>query len=337
MIFMSNTMKTIAMLRSLPISDPEALIEAEMPIPVPGAQDLLVRVKAVSINPVDVKVRTGAGVQQDPKILGWDAAGIVESVGENVSGFVPGDEVYYAGDLTRPGSNAEYQTVDYRIVAKKPASLGFTEAAAIPLTAITAWETLFDHMGLTKDTSGNLLVIGGAGGVGSMVIQLAKARTSLRVIASASRRESVEWCKKLGADDIVDHSKDLGQQVQDLGGADYVFSAYTEHREEDIASAMNPQSQLVFIDDPQTFNIGAFKPKSISVTPEFMFTRSMFATEDMAYQSDLLRQVADMIDSGQITGTLTETLTGLSVESFREGHQKVESSHMIGKLVISYS
>ena len=185
MIFMSNTMKTIAMLRSLPISDPEALIEAEMPIPVPGAQDLLVRVKAVSINPVDVKVRTGAGVQQDPKILGWDAAGIVESVGENVSGFVPGDEVYYAGDLTRPGSNAEYQTVDYRIVAKKPASLGFTEAAAIPLTAITAWETLFDHMGLTKDTSGNLLVIGGAGGVGSMVIQLAKARTSLRVIASA--------------------------------------------------------------------------------------------------------------------------------------------------------
>ena len=158
---MSNTMKTIAMLRSLPISDPEALIETEMPIPVPGPQDLLVRMKAVSINPVDVKVRAGAGVQQDPKILGWDAAGIVESVGENVSGFVPGDEVYYAGDLTRPGSNAEYQTVDYRIVAEKPASLGFTEAAAIPLTAITAWETLFDHMGLTKDTSGNLLVIGG--------------------------------------------------------------------------------------------------------------------------------------------------------------------------------
>ncbi|ORC16034.1 NADPH:quinone reductase [Rothia nasimurium] len=333
---MNNNMKIIAMTESLPIDVDEALIETTAPLPAVTSKDLLVKVHAVSVNPVDAKVRAGAGHQDTPKILGWDAAGRVEAVGEDVQGFSVGDDVFYAGDLTRQGSNAEYQTVDYRIVAKKPSSMNYADAAALPLTSITAWETLFDHMNLGADSTGNLLVVGGAGGVGSMIIQLAKAKTSLTVIASASRPESTEWCRSLGADHVVDHTQGLSSQVQELGGADFVFSAFTAGAEEELANAMNPQSHLVLIDDPEAFNIGAFKAKSITVTPEFMFTRSMFETPDMSYQSELLTEVAQMVDGEVLKGTATEYLRGLSTETFRVAHQKIESSRTIGKIVVSF-
>lgn len=332
---MNKTMKAIAMTDSMPIEKEESLVLVTVPIPQPGSTDLLVRVKATSINPVDTKVRSGWGEQKEPKILGWDAAGIVEAIGEDVTGFDIGDEVYYAGDITRAGSDAQYQTVDYRLVAHKPSSLNFEEAAAIPLTAITAWETLFDHMGLTEKSTGNLLVMGGAGGVGSMVIQLAKARTSLNVIASASREESIQWCQQMGADQIVNHH-DFATTVQEAGGADYVFSAYTEGKEEELAQAMNTRGQLVFIDDPVSLKIADFKTKSISITPEFMFTRSMFETPDMGYQGKLLQEVASMLDNGDLQGTAQEYLSGLSVDTFRRGHQMSETSRTVGKIVISY-
>ncbi len=329
-------MKIIAITESLPVEDEKAFLKTTKPIPTIEPKDLLVKIEAVSINPVDVKVRAGAGNQQEPKILGWDAAGIIEDMGSEVEGFSVGDAVYYAGDLTRPGSNAEYQAVDYRIVAHKPSSLEFEDAAALPLTSITAWETLFDHMKLTKDSTGNLFVNGGAGGVGSMIIQLAKAKTSLTVIASASREESREWCKKMGADYIVDHNQELASQLSELDGADYVFSAYTTGKEEELAEVMNPQGHLVLIDDPESLNIGAFKPKSITVTPEFMFTRSMFETADMNYQGQLLQEVATLVDNGTIKGTATEYFSGLNVDTFRQAHQRVETSHVVGKVVISY-
>lgn len=329
-------MKIIAITESLPIEEENALLETSAPRPTIGPKDLLVKINAVSINPVDIKVRADAGPQEEPKILGWDAAGIIEDMGPEVEGFSIGDAVYYAGDLTRPGSNAEYQAVDYRIVAKKPSSLDFEDAAALPLTAITAWETLFDHMKLTKDSTGNLFVNGGAGGVGSMIIQLAKAKTSLTVIASASREESREWCKKMGADYIVDHNQELASQLREFNGADYVFSAYTTGKEQELAEVMNPQGHLVLIDDPESLNIGAFKPKSITVTPEFMFTRSMFETEDMDYQGKVLEEVAILVDNGTIKSTATEYFSGLKVDTFRQAHQRVETSHVVGKVVISY-
>lgn len=331
-----NTISAIAMNDSLPVTDSAALVVVDVPEPEVREHDVLVRVRAVSINPVDVKIRAGAGQQDEPKILGWDAAGVIEKVGSAVEDFHVGDEVYYAGDLTRSGTNAELHAVDQRLVAAKPKTLSFAEAAALPLTAITAWETLFDHMKLTSSSEGTLLVVGGAGGVGSLVIQLARWATKLRVVATASRPQSREWCLEMGAHEIVDHSRALAPQMKELGSADYVFSAYTTGREQDIADSMNPQGHLVLIDDPSTFDIGAFKSRSVSVTPEFMFTRSMFETADMSEQGRLLKLVSQAIDAGELRGTQTRNLDGFNVENFLAAHGAVEDGHAVGKITISF-
>lgn len=311
--------------------------EQQLPLAEIGPHDLLVEVRAVSVNPVDTKVRTAAAPQPDPKVPGWDAAGVVRAAGAEAVGLSPGDEVFYAGDLLRPGTDAEFHVVDSRVVGTKPAALSHAEAAALPLTALTAWEGLFDRLKLGTGAEGTLLVVGAAGGLGSMVIQLAKQLTGLTVIATASRPESRDWVSALGADHVIDHSRSLGEQLTEIApqGVDYVFSAFTEGQEEKIAEAMAPQSSLVVIDDPENLPTGPFKPKSIALHWEFMFTRTMFGTPDMARQGEILNRVAGMIEAGTLRSTLGETLEGLTPENLAEAHRRLESSRTVGKLVLT--
>jgi NADPH2:quinone reductase len=273
-------------------------------------RDLLVRVKAISVNPVDTKVRRNP-VAGNTRILGWDAVGEVVEVGSGVQHFKVGDQVWYAGDLTRDGSNAEYQAVDERIVSLKPQSLSDAEAAALPLTAITAWEMLFDRFNVDLDKFDNILVIGGAGGVGSIAIQLLKAKTNLKVIATASREETKAWVKSLGADYVIDHTEDLNTQIKALGldAPRYIFSTnQTETYLPQISKLIAPQGKFGLIDDPKSLDIVEFKSKSVSVHWEFMFTRSMFNTTDIEQQSQLLHQVAELVDNHRIKTTLNQTL-----------------------------
>jgi len=280
-------------------------------MPIPTGQDILVEVRAISANPVDTKVRRNVKPEPgDWKILGWDASGVVVSVGPKATLFKPGDEVFYAGDLTRPGTNAEFHVVDERIVGRKPASLGWAESAAIPLTAITAWEALFDRLDVRKPVPGaspTILIIGGAGGVGSLAIQLARKLTDLTVIATASRPETVEWIRELGAHHIIDHSKPLAAQITVLGldAPAFVFSTTnTDKHLDQIAALIAPQGRFALIDDPVALDISPFKRKSVSVHWEFMFTRSMFETADIAAQGALLNDIARLIDEGTLRTTL---------------------------------
>lgn len=319
----------------------DALVDIDLETPVARGRDLLVAVRAVSVNPVDTKVRQGVAPEGDAwKIPGWDAAGVVIAVGETVEGFAVGDEVYYAGALDRPGTNAEYHLVDERIVARKPTSLGFADAAALPLTAITAWETLFDRLAVARPVPGArpaLLIVGGAGGVGSIAIQIARATTDLTVIATASRPETADWCRALGAHHVIDHSKPLDGEIAALGlGAPaFVFSTTnTEQHVSAIATLIAPQGRFALIDDPAVLDVNPFKRKSVSIHWEFMFTRSLFGTVDIAAQGTLLTEVARLVDAGAIRTTRTETFGAINAANLKRAHALLESGRARGKVVL---
>ncbi|WP_118952567.1 zinc-binding alcohol dehydrogenase family protein [Taibaiella helva] len=336
-------MKAIGFKTSLPIHEPDSFIEFETEKPEPGARDLLVKISAVSVNPVDFKVRQNSlkgKVQEVPKIIGWDAVGIVEAVGKEVSLFQPGDPVYYAGDINRPGSNAEYQLVDERIAGHKPASLNPEAAAAIPLTALTAWEILFDRIRINeKDKGKTVLIIGGAGGVGSIAIQIAGKVAGLTVIATASRPSSAEWCRKMGADHIVDH-RDLVRNVHQAGftHVDFILDFVDTNTYWDaMAELIKPQGHIASITgSAQPVALNKIKGKSAGFSWELMFTRSTFQTGDMIAQHHILNRVAGLLDEGVLRTTLTETLDGLSAANLKTAHHQLESGSMIGKLVIRF-
>lgn len=322
----------------LPISDPQALVEIELPVPAPGPHDLLVEVRAVSVNPVDTKIRLGVAASE-PRVLGWDASGVVRAVGSDVTLFAPGDEVFYAGSLVRPGSNSQFQTVDERIVGRKPANLGFADAAALPLTSITAWELLFDRLRVPEGggEGKSLLIIGAAGGVGSILTQLARQLTKLTVIGSASRDTTREWATKLGAHHTVDHTRPIQPQLAALGfeNVDIVISlTHTDRHYADIIEALAPQGQLALIDDPATLDAVPLKRKSISLHWELMFTRSLFETADMVRQHELLNRVSQLIEGGTLTTTTGEHFGAINVDNLRRAHALIESGKAVGKIVL---
>jgi len=326
--------KAIATLHGGPVDAPDAFVEIELELEPRGPYDLLVDVRAVSVNPADVKLRATLTDDQAPRVFGFDAAGTVVEVGEQVKDFKPGDDVYYAGSVGRPGTNAELHVVDSRLVGHKPASLDFAQAAALPLTAITAWETLFDHFQLGHDSGGHLLVMAGAGGVGSMVTQLAHALTDATVIATASRPESVAWAKAMGAQHVVDRHH-LAEQVKAIvpGGVNWVFSPFSAGNVETYAELMALRGQVVAIDEPEGLDTLPLKQKSQSWHWEFMFTRPLLEPES-TYQHELLEEVAQMVDSGTIRTTMNTRLTPLNAETLRKAHRIVEGSGAIGKVVV---
>lgn len=332
-------MKAIGYQKSLPIENELSLQDIELEAPTAHGHDILVEVKAVSVNPVDFKIRQAMpAADGEYKVIGWDATGVVKSVGENVSLFKPGDKVWYAGDITRSGSNAQFQLVDERIVGHMPSSLSYGEAAALPLTSITAWELLFDRLNVAKnDSSKSILVIGAAGGVGSIMVQLLKQRTKLNIIASASRPETISWLEDLGADTIVNHRNPLSEEfaAKNLSEVDYVVSLNnTEQHLPEIEKVIKPQGQFALIDDPETLNIVPFKNKSVSVHWELMFTRSLFKTDDMQEQHVILNNVATMIDQGQIKTTVGEHLGKINAANLRKAHQHLETQTAKGKVVL---
>ena len=339
-------MKAVGYTKSLPINDPESLIDIELPQPVAAGRDLLVRVKAIAVNPVDYKIRKRVSPDDgNYKVIGWDAAGEVVATGDAATQFKPGDPVYYAGDLNRQGSNAEYQLVDERIVGNKPESLSDAEAAALPLTTITAWEMLFEHLGIqqqspdSKEKSGEvILVVGAAGGVGSIFLQIAKAITGATIIATASRESSQAWVKRLGADHVVDHNKPLPPQIEDLGTGQVThvaslndsgsyFESYTE--------LLAPFGKIAMIDDPgKPLDVMRLKLKSQSLHIEFMFARSMFNAADMDEQGKLLNRVADLVDRGYIQTTSGKNLGKINAANLKAAHAELESGKAIGKIVL---
>jgi NADPH2:quinone reductase len=315
---------------------PEVFEDVEIDVPDPGDHDLLVEVRAVSVNPVDVKSRSGRDPQGTPKVLGYDAAGVVVAVGAEVDRFTPGDEVFYAGSIDRPGTNAGHHLVDQRIVGHKPRSVDFADAAALPLTSITAWESLFDHLELTADTIGSILIIGAAGGVGSMVVQLAAQLTSLAVIGTASRRESADWATRLGVHDIIDRHQ-LAESVRAVApdGVDYIFSPFSAGNIERYAEVLKPRGHVVAIDEPEGLDLVPLKAKSVSWHWEYMFTRPLYEPDDL-YQGALLERVSGLVDSGQLVSTRTVTLEGLNAATLAEAHRRVEGSSAIGKVVVTF-
>lgn len=334
-------MRAVGYQTSLPIAEEASLVDIDLPKPEPGDRDLLVAVKAVSVNPVDTKVRKNVTPESGQwKVLGWDASGVVAAAGTGTTRFKPGDEVFYAGALTRPGTNAEFHVVDERIVGSKPSILSFAEAAAVPLTAITAWEALFDRLDVRKPVAGAaplLLIIGGAGGVGSIAVQLARKLTDLTVIATASRPETQAWARSLGAHHVIDHRKPLAAEVAalGLGAPPFVFATTqtTAHFAE-IVELIAPQGRLALIDDPQSFDINPLKRKSVSVHWEFMFTRSMFQTADMAAQGELLDEVSRLIDRGILKTTLNQVFGPICAANLKRAHALLESGKATGKIVL---
>ncbi|MFU2512306.1 zinc-binding alcohol dehydrogenase family protein [Pseudoalteromonas sp. ASV78] len=312
----------------------------ELPTPTVQGHDLLVAVNAISVNPVDTKIRANVSPEHGHKVIGWDAVGIVKAAGDKVSLFDIGDRVYYAGDLTRSGSNAQLQLVDERIVGRAPSSLSDAEAAALPLTSITAWELLFDRLQIPKGNNAkpaSLLVIGAAGGVGSILVQLAKQLTNLTVVGTASRADSVKWLNELGVDQVLDHSQSLDAQrtEHNLAEFDYVISlTHTDQHLDEIIKVIKPQGKLALIDDPASFDILKLKRKSISLHWEFMYTRSMFQTEDMIAQHQLLTELAKLVDNGTIKTTLGQHLGKINVENLLKAHEILESHQSRGKLVL---
>ncbi|MFZ1426664.1 MAG: zinc-binding alcohol dehydrogenase family protein [Geminicoccaceae bacterium] len=334
-------MRAIGYQASLPISDPASLQDIELPRPEPTGHDLLVRVEAVSVNPVDTKVRKRA--QPEPgqwKVLGWDAVGTVEATGSEASLFRPGDAVFYAGALGRPGTDAEYHLVDERIVGRKPASLSVAEAAALPLTAITAWEALFDRLDVRKPVPGaanTILIIGGAGGVGSIATQLARQLTDLTVITTASRPETTAWSRELGAHHVVDHARPLAGEIEQLGLGQpaFVFSTTnTDAHLAEIVKLIAPQGRFALIDDPAALDVLPFKQKSVSIHWELMFTRSMFGTADLTEQGRLLNEVSRLVDAGTIRSTFAQSFGLISAANLRRAHELIESGRAKGKIVL---
>lgn len=329
-------MRAIGSFAGGPVDDDRTLQDVTVDVPDLRPRDVLVRVLAVSVNPVDVKQRASLPESATPTILGYDAAGIVESVGPQVSTLAVGDEVWYAGDITRAGSNAEFQAVDERIVARKPTSLSFADAAAMPLTTITAWESLFDRFGLTEASTGDLLVLGAAGGVGSMMIQLATALTGVRVIGTASRDDSRAWATEMGADAVVDHHH-LREETLAVApdGVDYLFSPHSAGNIDDYAAIVKPFGHITAIDEPPGLDLVGLKEKSIAWHWELMFTRAMFETPDMIEQQRLLGTAAGLVDQGVLRSTVTRTIDDFSSAGFKEAHRAVESGRMIGKVVVT--
>jgi NADPH2:quinone reductase len=335
-------MKAIALTRYLPIDDPQSLVDVDLPEPVARGHDLLVRVEAVSVNPVDTKVRAPkAQVETSPKVLGYDAAGTVEAIGADVTLFRPGDPVWYAGDITRPGSNSHKQLVDERIVGRKPRTLDFAAAAALPLTALTAWELLFERFGWDADgadTGRSLLVLAGAGGLGSITIQLAR-RAGLTVVATASRADSADWCRRMGAQHVVNHRQPLRPQLEAIGIRHVDAIACLTAAEPywpQIADLVAPQGRVglvVGLRGPLEMEL--LKNKSASVHWEFMFTRAMFTTPDIVRQHEILNRVADLVDAGALQPTATQVLQPIDAANLREAHRRLESGSTIGKVVLA--
>ncbi len=337
-------MKAIGFKQSLPITEKESFIEFEMEKPTPTGYDLLVKISAISVNPVDFKIRRNAAkdtVLDTPKIIGWDAVGIVEAVGDTTSRFKMGDAVYYAGDITRSGSNAEYQLIDERIAGRKPKNLSDAEAAAIPLTGLTAWESLFDRIKVNPQTDRGktVLILAGAGGVGSIAIQIAKKVAGLTVIATASRADSENWCKSLGADFVVNHHN-LKAELEKIGHSqvDYILDfADLGSYWETAAEIIKPQGHIVSITgSSKQLNLDLLKTKSVSFSWELMYTRSMFTTGDIERQHQILNKIADLLEAGTLKTTLTTTLKGFTVANLKEAHKMQESGKTIGKTVIQF-
>jgi len=335
-------MKAIGYRSAGPITAPDALIDVELPTPVPGDHDLRVAVKAVSVNPVDVKTRASTPPEAgESRILGFDAAGIVDAVGAKVTLFQPGDEVFYAGAIDRPGSNSEFQLVDERLVGRKPRTLSFAQAAALPLTSITAWELLFERLGVAygeKTQHDTLLIINGAGGVGSILTQIARRLTGLTIVATASRPETVAWCVEMGAHHVIDHHRPLDEALNDIGipHVRYVAGlAATDKHLPAIVSAIAPQGRLALIDDPTEFDIINFKRKSVSIHWELMFTKSLYHTPDMIEQHHLLSEVSELVDAGVLRTTLRRDEGPINVTNLVRVHGIVESGRSFGKIVLS--
>ena len=335
-------MKAIGLTKYLPITDSASLVDLELPKPEAEGHDLLVSVKAISVNPVDVKIRAPKdGVEDPPRVLGWDAAGVVEAVGPDVTLFSPGDEVFYAGSITRPGTNSEFHLVDERIVGNKPKSLTFAGAAALPLTSITAWEALFDRMGVSRDGSDDgksLLVLGGAGGVGSIAIQVARQVARLNVIATASRDESRAWCLELGADHVVNHREDIPAQLEQIGfeHVDYVLCFNdTDGHWNTMAEVLAPQGHICsIVETSAPVDIKPLMVKSASFSWELMFTRPMFGTSDMIEQHNLLNEVALLVEAGKVRTTSAEVVGLINAENVRKAHAQIETGRTIGKVVL---
>jgi zinc-binding alcohol dehydrogenase family protein len=334
-------MKAVGYKKSLPIGEADALIDFETAKPEPKGKDIRITVKAISANPVDYKVRKRAAPPEGEfKILGFDAAGVVDAVGPEVTLFKPGDEVFYAGSILRQGTNSEFHLVDERIVGKKPKTLSFVQAAALPLTSITAWELLFDRLGAIPGKSADprtLLIVGGAGGVGSILIQLARRLTGLTVVATATRPESQKWCLDLGAHAVIDHAQPMKEQIEGLKLPPVGLVAsltYTEQHYKAIAEFLAPQGKFGLIDDPPEFTISAFKGKSISIHWESMFTRSSFQTSDMIGQRNLLNEVADLVDKGVVKTTLAENFGTINAANLKRAHALLESGLSRGKIVM---
>lgn len=334
-------MKAVACRQSLPADHPQALLDIELPAPEPGPHELLVEVRAISVNPVDTKIRRSLPAEPgDWRVLGWDAAGVVRAVGSQVSLFRPGERVYYAGAIDRPGCNSELHCVDERIVGRMPASLDFAQAAALPLTAITAWELLFERLGVQPGAStagSTLLVLGAAGGVGSILVQLARQLSDLRVIASYGRETSRDWLSGLGVELLLDHRQPLREGLRQLGLEQVERVASLTHTEQhfaQIVDALAPQGQLGLIDDPQALDILQLKRKSLSLHWEFMFTRSLFATDDLLEQHRLLNRVAELVDAGKLRSTLNQHFGRIEAASLRRAHALLESGEARGKIVL---
>lgn len=335
-------MKAVALKTYLPIQNPESLLDVNIDQPTPVGRELLIAVDAIAVNPVDTKVRAPKDkIETDFRVLGWDAVGRVVATGPDATLFKTGDPVYYAGSIARPGTNSEFHAVDERIVGRKPASLSNAEAAALPLTAITAWEGLFDRLQITQNNNSSpktLLIIGGAGGVGSIAIQLAKALSNVNVIATASRSESVEWCKSLGADLVVDHSASLVEQLraQNIPHVDYIFCLNnTDQHWQAMAEIIKPQGHICSIVELSgQVDLNLLKNKSVTFTWELMFTRSLFETDDMIEQHHLLNRVAGLIDEGKIVTTLNQVLSPINADNLRKAHAQIESGTTIGKIVL---
>lgn len=338
-------MKAIGYTESLAISDPLSLVDIELPQPTASGHDLLVRIESIAVNPVDCKIRQNVAPQDNEyKVIGWDAVGEVVAIGELVNYFKPGDRVFYAGDLNRQGCNAEYQLVDERIVGNKPKSLSNIEAAALPLTSITAWELLFERLSISqqhpsskKQSNDVILIIGAAGGVGAILVQLASALTGAIVIGTASRESSSAWVKKLGANYVIDHSKPLTEQIEQLniGQVTHVASlTHTDSYLDSYVELLAPMGKIALIDDPKSIDISKLKQKSLSLHWEFMYTRSMFKTKDMIEQHHILNKVSDLIDQGYIQTTVGKNLGTINAKNLRAAHKEIESGKSIGKIVL---
>jgi len=336
-------MNAVGLYQYLPIENEQSLVDVQIDRPEPTGKDLLIHVRAISVNPVDTKVRAPKNeTETTPRILGWDASGEVIAVGSEVKSFAVGEQVFYAGDITRSGSNSEYQLVDERIVGKKPTSLTFDQAAALPLTSITAWEALFERLGISahgEDAGKSILIIGGAGGVGSIAIQLAKQLAKLQVVATASRPESIAWVKKLGADQVVNHRNALDKELSGIAlpQVDYIFCLNnTAQHWSAMANAIAPQGRICsIVETPEPVDLDLLKSKSATFVWEFMFTRSMYQTPDMIEQQRLLTSIATLIDEGQLVTTLNDVIRPINAANLRKAHALVEQGNTIGKVVLA--